>query len=136
MICDKCKRFHYVPGECPAPKAAPSSPEADRSSDAGGTAAGQQKSRAKASKGNAAKPARKATRSADGDASRPSDTVEVSQGAPVEAARAAIEKAEEKAAHLAPVKKRRGRPISPNPKSKRASYQRELMRRKRAKAKP
>jgi hypothetical protein len=66
-------------------------------------------SRAKATKGKAA--AAQSVK-ADGVASRPSNTVEVLQGAPVKAARAAIQTAEAAAAHLAPQKRGRGRPKS------------------------
>jgi hypothetical protein len=51
-----------------------------------------------------------------------------------DAASKAIKKAEAEAAHLAPVKKR-GRPVSESPKSKRTEYQRDLMRKRRAAAK-
>lgn len=66
-------------------------------------------------------------------ASRLSDTVEVSQGAPVKAARAAIQKAEAAAAHLAPVTKK-GTPRQRAPKGTfdRKAYQREAAKRRRA----
>lgn len=62
----------------------PSAPKASTAPDGG-----RDKSQAKASKGKAE---RKRARKPDGDASRPSDTAEVSQGAPAKAASAAIPK--------------------------------------------
>jgi hypothetical protein len=84
--------------------------------------------KAKATKANPRDDASMASE-ADGVASRLS-AGRTAQGAPVKTVSAALaEKAVDQV-------KRRGRPLSPNPKSPRAAYQRDLMRKLRAKEKP
>lgn len=115
MICPKCSKFHYVPGTCPAPKstAAQKGVHADGIPSQAGSAGTEV----------APRPPRM-DRQVHGEGRK----VNVGAGTQAPPVDVLVEKAVAQA-------KRRGRPLSPNPKSPRAAYQRDLMRKKRAKDK-
>lgn len=157
QICPKCKRFHYVPGECPGtaagspsgkapgfgPGTAGSSPAPAAKQQVVSRLKGEKKSTAAPTE--AAKVATPARTLADrrGGSERPPAAVppasrkavakkvrQADQEAAVEPAADTLKQAEAAAAHLAP--KKRGRPKG---KTDRKAYQRELMRDRRAKLK-
>lgn len=143
QICPKCKRFHYVPGPCPEVASSPSGKAAAFD------AATERSNRSGASKSAARKSAVKAQPAASRAPAIPapaepripvSTSVKSPKGrvATVHGDRPMTAKEQALMGHVIDAAadsliKRRGAPIKANPKSKRAAYQRELMRKLRAK---